>query len=200
MANDFFAAVKTRRTVYALGKESPVSDDRIEEILSYALTHTPSPFNMQAGRVVLLLGSRHDGFWGNLKDVLKGIVKDPQAFAKSAERVDGFKSAYGTVLFFEDQSAVKTMQDQFPPYKDNFPLWSNHSSGMLQYVVWTGFATEGIGASLQHYSPLVDDWVYKNTGVPASWKLIAQMPFGKPKAPAGEKTFAPLSERFKVVK
>jgi uncharacterized protein len=200
MTNDFFSAVKSRRSVYTLGKSSTISDTRIEEILKDALTHAPSPFNMQAGRIVLLMGSKHDGFWGNLKDVLKGLVKDPEAFAKSAERVDGFKAAYGTALFFEDQLVVKNMQDQFALYKDNFPIWSNHSSGMLQFIVWTSLAAEGMGASLQHYSPLVDEWVNKNAGAKESWKLIAQMPFGKPMAPASEKIFAPLTERFKVVK
>lgn len=199
MARDFFTAVKARRTVYTLGSDSTVSDERVQEILKTALTHVPSPFNMQAGRIVLLLGDKHDGFWNNLKNVLKGIVQDPEAFAKTAEKVDGFKAAHGTVLFFEDQATVKGLQEKFALYADNFPLWSNHSSGMLQFAVWTAFADEGLGASLQHYSPLADEWVYANAGADRSWKLIAQMPFGKPTAPAGEKTFLPIEERFKVV-
>jgi predicted oxidoreductase (fatty acid repression mutant protein) len=199
MATDFYTAVKTRRTVYALSNKSSVPDSRIEELLKEALTHVPSPFNSQSGRIVLLRGAKHDGFWTNLKEVLRGIVKDPAAFADTAAKVDGFKAGYGTVLFFEDQAVVKGLQDSFPLYKDNFPLWSLHSTGMMQYVVWTSLAVEGMGASLQHYSPLVDEWVYKNTGVPASWKLIAQMPFGVGTAPAGEKSVSPLSQRFKVV-
>lgn len=199
MANDFFAAVKARRSVYSLTKTAPVSDSRIEELLKEALTHVPSPFNMQAGRVVLLKGAKHDAFWESLKDVLRGIVGDPAAFAESAARVDGFKAGYGTVLFFEDQEVVAGLQKQFASYKENFPVWSNHSNGMLQYVVWTAFAAEGIGASLQHYHPLVDAWVAAHAGVPASWKLMAQMPFGAPAALPGEKAFAPLDARFKVV-
>lgn len=199
MSNEFFSAVKSRRSVYALSKKAPIGDGRIQELLSEAIAHVPSPFNMQAGRVVLLKGAVHDAFWDNLKEVLRGIVKDPAAFADSAARVDGFKAAYGTVLFFEDQAVVEALQAKFAAYKDNFPVWSNQSSGMLQYVVWTAFAAEGIGASLQHYSPLVDDWVYANAGVPPSWKLIAQMPFGSPTAAPGEKSFAPVSERLKVV-
>jgi predicted oxidoreductase (fatty acid repression mutant protein) len=54
---------------------------------------------------VLLRGDKHDAFWDNLKEVLRGIVKDPAAFAESAARVDGFKAGYGTVLFFEDQES-----------------------------------------------------------------------------------------------
>jgi hypothetical protein len=36
--------------------------------------------------------------------------------------------------------------------------------------------------------------------LPESWKLIAQMPFGKPSAAAGEKKFNPVQERIKVFK
>lgn len=56
----------------------------------------------------------------------------------------------------------------------------------------------GIGASLQHYSPLVDDDVQKTWDVPANWKLRAQMPFGANRQPFPEKTFMSDADRFKV--
>lgn len=199
MSQDFYSAVKTRRTVYALSSAASVSDERLEELVQNALKYTPSPFNIQSGRAVLLLGESHSALWDALKDTLRGIVKDPEAFAASEARVEGFKAGHGTVLFFEDQSVVQAVQEQFPLYKDNFPVWSNQSSGMIQYAVWTSLAVEGMGASLQHYSPLIDEWVYGKTGVPRTWKLIAQMPFGVATAPAGDKQFAPLDGRFKTV-
>jgi predicted oxidoreductase (fatty acid repression mutant protein) len=69
---------------------------------------------------------------------------------------------------------------------------------MFQYVVWTSLELEGFGASLQHYNPLIDDEVKKEWGIPDNWKLLSQMVFGKPTAPAGEKEFKPLAERVKV--
>ena len=51
---------------------------------------------------------------------------------------------------------------------------------------------------MQHYNPLVDEAVQQRWNLPASWKLIAQMPFGKPLTPAGEKEFAPLDKRLLV--
>jgi predicted oxidoreductase (fatty acid repression mutant protein) len=50
---------------------------------------------------------------------------------------------------------------------------------------------------LQHYNPLIDEKVKKTWNLPASWKLIAQMPFGKPTDQPGEKEFQPLEERVK---
>lgn len=114
--------------------------------------------------------------------------------------MNAFGSGYGTVLFFEDQNVIKGLQEQFALYKDNFPIWSEQSSGMLQLVVWTALESEGLGATLQHYNPLVDEEVKKEWNIPESWKLIAQMPFGHPVAEPGEKDFAPISERVKIHK
>jgi len=199
MSHDFYSAVKARRTIYTLGKQSTVSDARIEELLKEALTHAPSAFNSQSGRIVLLLGAKHDAFWEATKAALKPLVP-AAAFPQTEAKVDAFKAAYGTVLFFEDQAVVKGLQDKFAAFKDNFPLWSDNGAGILQYIVWTSLAVEGLGASLQHYQPLINDWVIQNTGAPATWKLTAQMPFGVPTAPAGPKEFSPLDGRFKVIK
>lgn len=71
---------------------------------------------------------------------------------------------------------------------------------MLQYVIWTALEIEGLGANLQHYNPIIDDEVKQEWNVPSNWKLIAQMPFGKKVAEAGDKDFMPLEERIKVFK
>ena len=71
--------------------------------------------------------------------------------------------------------------------------------GILQFIVWTALEAEGLGASLQHYNPLIKPQVLSTWNIPSSWQLIAQMPFGTPSAPAGEKTFEPVEGvRFKV--
>lgn len=191
---DFFAAVKDRRTYYGISKASPVSDDRIKEIVRFAVKHVPSAFNSQSGRAVLLLGKSSDEFWSMVKESLRKIVPADK-FAPTEEKINGFGSGYGTVLFFEDSRPVNNLQEQFPSYAAHFPVWSDHSSGMLQYIVWAGLESEGFGASLQHYAPVVEDDVRKKWDIPAEWSLIAQMPFGVPVAGPGEKEFLPLEDR-----
>ena len=68
----------------------------------------------------------------------------------------------------------------------------------FQYLVWLALESEGFGANLQHYSPLIDEGVAKTWNLPSSWKLDAQLVFGTPTAEAKEKTFQPLEGRFKV--
>lgn len=199
MSKDFYSAVQGRRTIYGISKESVIPDERIIEIINYAVKHSPTAFNSQSGRAVLLLGEHHNKLWDITKEILRKKVPEGK-FAATEEKMNSFRSGYGSVLFFEDQSIVEGLQAQFPTYKDNFPLWSLQSSGMLQYVVWTALELEGFGASLQHYNPLIDDAVKKEWSIPDGWRLMSQMVFGKPTASAGEKEFKPLEQRVKVFK
>ena len=200
MNESFFDAVRNRRTFYLISNEKIVSYERIKDIVNDAVKYTPSAFNSQTARIVLLLGEQHEKLWDVVKAELKKIVP-AEKFKSTEDKVDGaFRSGYGTVLYFEDMSVVEGLQQQFPAYKENFPLWSNQSSGMLQFVIWTALELEGLGASLQHYNPVIDNAVKAEWNIPDSWKLIAQMPFGKAIQNQGEKEFKPLEERIKVYK
>jgi predicted oxidoreductase (fatty acid repression mutant protein) len=198
-SHDFLTAVSERRSIYTISKESPITDDRIQEIIRDAVKNTPSAFNSQSTRLVLLLGQQHDKLWDITTQVLKAIVPENQ-FESTQQKMNGFRSGYGTVLFFEDQSVVEGLQGQFPSYQDKFPDWSQHTNAMHQIVIWTALEMEGFGANLQHYNPIIDDKVKSEWSLPDSWKLIAQMPFGKPTASAGPKEFKPVEDRFKVFK
>lgn len=200
MNTHFWSAVKQRRTYYSLSKGQATSDERIEEIVGEAVKHVPSPFNSQSARVVILIGEQHDRLWDMTKAVLKQRML-PENFPATEEKINGaFRSGYGSILYFEDMNVVEGLQQQFPLYSDNFPVWSQQSSGMLQYAIWSALEIEGWGASLQHYNPVIDHAVKTAWDIPDSWKLIAQMPFGKPIAGPPEKTFQPLSERMKLFK
>ncbi|QWU13516.1 hypothetical protein SAMN04487895_103186 [Paenibacillus sophorae] len=199
MSNNYFDAVKKRRSVYAISKELPVSAEKVQEIVEQAVLHSPSSFNSQSARAVVLFGEQHDKLWDITSSTLRQIVPTDQ-FEGTAQKMAAFKAGAGTVLFFEDQAVVEHLQANFAAYADNFPIWSNQSSGILQHVVWTALAEAGVGASLQHYNPLIDEEVKSTWGLPEKWKLIAQMPFGGIVTAPGEKEFQPVEERVKVFK
>ena len=192
-------SIKDRRSFYAIGKSKSVSDDEIIEIVRHALTHTPSAFNSQSGRILALLGEEHDKLWEDTKEILKGIIP-PDKFAPTEEKINSFKNGYGTLLYFEDQDTVRNLEQQFPTYAQNFAGWSLQSSAMLQYGIWMMLEDAGLGASLQHYNPLIDEKVKSTWNIPEAWKLIAEMPFGGPTAEPGPKTFLPLDDRIKIFK
>ena len=197
MSKEFNQVVENRRSIYALGKESPVSNKEIQNIVEHSVKHVPSAFNSQSSRVVVLFGEQHNKLWNIAKEVLRKIVPEAN-FAATEEKIDSFSNGYGTVLYFEDQEVVEGLQQQFALYKDNFPVWSLEASGMLQFAIWAELEAVGLGASLQHYNPLIDELVKKEWNLPDKWKLLGQMPFGAPLAPANEKTFVPLEGRVRV--
>ncbi|MFJ7509627.1 nitroreductase family protein [Peribacillus simplex] len=199
MTKDFYTAIKERRSYYGINKEVQVSDEKIKEIVEFAVKHTPSAFNSQSSRLVVLTGSAHDKLWDITTQALRKAVGEGD-FSGTQQKMDSFKAGYGSVLFFEDESVVKSLQEQFATYADNFPIWSQQTSGMHQLVVWTALEAEGLGATLQHYNPLIDEDVKKEWDVPSNWKLIAQMPFGNPTAQPGDKEFKPLEDRIKFYK
>lgn len=199
MNKNFYEAIKERRSIYAISKESPISDERIKEIVEDIVKHVPSAFNSQTTRAVVLLGESNDKLWNITMEALRKIVPASD-FASTEAKINSFKGGYGTVLFFEDFAVVESLQEQFELYKDNFPVWALQTSGMMQFSVWTAFATEGIGASLQHYTELIDAEVKKEFNIPNNWRMMAQMPFGKIVAGAGEKEFSPIENRVKIIK
>lgn len=200
MERNFKEALKHRRTYYAIGNQSPVSDEKIEEMVRFAVKHVPSAFNSQSARVVLLLGEHHRKLWNITKDILRAIVP-AEAFAATEAKIDNaFLAGYGTVLFFEDQDVVKGLQKAFAAYADNFPIWSQQTSAMHQLAIWTMLEDMGFGVNLQHYNPLIDAKVAEEWNIPASWKLIGEMPFGNPLGEPGEKEYKPIEDRVKVFK
>lgn len=194
---DVQQAAEIRRSIYALNKNLPISNDEVNQIIEHAVLHTPSSFNSQSTRVVVLFGAEHEKVWGFVEDASRQIVP-AEKFSPTEQKLNGFKAGAATVLFFEDQTVVKDLQAQFPSYAENFPIWAEHTNAMHQYAIWTTLAAAGVGANLQHYNPLPDEAIAKEYNLPESWTLRAQMVIGGIEAPAGDKEFAPLAERLKV--
>ena len=145
---------------------------------------------------MLLLHEQHKAFWEIVKRTLQAIIP-AEAFVATEQKIDrSFASGYGTVLYYEDTTVVRKLQEQFPTYADNFPIWSEHTSAMHQLAVWTMLEDAGFGASLQHYNPLIDKEVRERWDLPAAWRLIAQMPFGTPGGEPQEKSFKPWKSAY----
>ena len=162
--------LQKRRTYYNLNKILPVSKSEVKRVVEEITELVPDAFNMKSARVIVVTDNKQDELWDGIYDVFEGKVP--------RDKIDGFKAAAGTILYFYDEEVVAALQKKFPTYADNFPVWANQANGMLQINIWTGLRELGIGANLQHYNPVIDSLVQEMFEVPKSWKLIAQMPFG----------------------
>jgi predicted oxidoreductase (fatty acid repression mutant protein) len=98
--DEYLKAVNYRRTVYGLNDKSPVSDDRIVEIIKNVQLTSPSSYNTQTGRITILLGAPHQKLWTMIDEIATPIItqhagEDTAKFMQ--QRFGGFKGAYGSV-------------------------------------------------------------------------------------------------------
>ena len=148
MERNLKEALKHRRSYYAIDNQTTIPDAEIEEILDFAALHTPSAFNSQSTRMVLLLREQHRRLWDIVRNTLKKTIP-AAAYASTEAKINkSFAAGYGTVLFFEDTD------------KEVIATWK----------------------------------------LPATWELIAQMPFGLPLEPPQKKEYKPLCDRVRVFK
>ena len=112
-ADNFFTAIEDRISCYSLTNKSPISDARIHKIIDDTVKHTPSAFNVQSTRAVVLVKQDHEKLWDIGDAQLKKAMPEA-AYAALAPKVQGFKAAYGTVLWFEDQAALDTLKSKNP--------------------------------------------------------------------------------------
>ena len=163
-------SLNKRRSYYNIGKDIDVTEDKLVETIKEITNLVPHPFNNQSSRLIIVTKEKQDELWDNIYDVFEGKVP--------REKIDSFKSGYGTILYFIDQEDVDRLKGEFPSYAENFDGWANQSMGMLQLSIWTGLRELNIGASLQHYNPVIDSMVKEMFNVDDKWILNAQMPFG----------------------
>ncbi|MGO3540676.1 MAG: nitroreductase family protein [Latilactobacillus curvatus] len=155
---ELFDLQQTRRTIYALGKNVSMSEAELSELIFNTIKETPTAFNAQGSRAIILFGKANETLWNDIT-----------------------------------ATALKPLTPA-----ENFPTWSEQASGMAQYATWLALAEKNVGASLQHYNPVIDEAVTAKWNIPSNWKLRAQMPFGSIENPADAKDYNTDASRFQT--
>jgi predicted oxidoreductase (fatty acid repression mutant protein) len=176
MNNNILELFAKRHSFYDINSNVPLNTN-VVDIIKKAMNIYPSSFNYQEARILLLLRNEHKKLWKIIENkLLKATPKEKHKGIK--DKILSFSNGFGTILYFIDTNTVNDLEQKYPLYADNFINWACQSNAMLQYIIWTALANNQIGASLQHYNPLIDDEVKKAFHVNDSWLLVAQMPFG----------------------
>ncbi|KAL2208091.1 putative nitroreductase family protein [Sarocladium strictum] len=200
-AQPFLELSKNRRSYYKLSKNLPISNDRVQEIVGELLRHSPTPFNAQTNRVVILFGDEHKKLWKLARETCMSLIAAAVGAEGAGARFDGFENSAATIMFFTDNDKVKGFQEAYAFVAPKWPIWATQAEGMLQYAVWTALEAEGLGCSLQHFNPEIDEKVASTFDLPTGWKLSAQMVIGGITDPSElpDKAFEPLEDRLKVL-
>lgn len=188
--------LKKRRSYYALDKNIKSSEEDIKNAIRDVVYYSPTPFNVQSERVVVLMGESHDYLWENIvMETLRDIVNDEEKFKSTEEKINGFKSGYGTILIFEDGKILEEAKSGLGSYGPNLDLWSEHANGIVTIGLWTALGELGMGANLQHYNPVIDEEVKEKWNIPREWVLKSQMVFGNILQEPKEKSKVDIDKR-----
>ena len=80
MKHKFLDLIKLRRSRYDLTNKSTLSKAEIVKLVQQCVLHTPSPFNSQSTRVLLLCGASHQQFWDIVRhELVQRIVEAYEA-------------------------------------------------------------------------------------------------------------------------
>lgn len=133
VTKSFLEAVANRRTIYAISSENaPVDTSRVHEIITDIVKHTPSPYNAQTARAVIVSGEQHIKYWNHVYEAMPNVLP-AEVWPMMEPRVKAFRDGgAGTVLWFEDQDSVQELIKSHPMITPFAESWSDQSSGMHQ--------------------------------------------------------------------
>lgn len=162
--------MEQRRTYYSITKEIPVSEEQVLETIRRVTELTPDAFDMRSSRAIVALGEKNRVLWETIIDAFDNTI--------APYKTECFRNSYGTILYFYDNAIVKELQEKHPIFSAHFPGWAMQASAMLQINMWNALEELGLGVSLHHYNPIINDKMRELFQLPEDYLLIAQMPFG----------------------
>ena len=110
-------SLRQRRSYYNIEKTLPADPQEVVRLVEDCTELVPDAFNMKSSRVAVVTGEKHQELWDKIEELFGGKVP--------AEKINGFRSGFGTILYFYDGAVVKGLQDRFPAYAHNFPVWAD---------------------------------------------------------------------------
>lgn len=162
MKSKFNELQKKRRSIYAIGENVTADKNDIFNLVKTTIQQSPTAFHSQTVRAVVLFGEKSNKVWDIVEANLRKVVDDDEAFKNTQAKIASFRAGFGTILYFTNTPKVHELEEAFPLYADNFATWAEQGIGGAQQAVWTALAEQGIGASLQHYNPLLMMILRKN--------------------------------------
>lgn len=190
--------VKKRRTQYAIGKNTDLTNEEIANRITEIVKDVPTAFNSQTTRVAIVFGEDNVKLWNLILDVQKDVLQG-EMWDMMSGVMEGAKNGVGTVLFFEDLDAVAKM----PVNGTRGEAYKQNNNANTQYATWLGLTDLGLGGSLQHfnvgYEQGFDKSVKELLGLPERWEMQAQMPFGSIEGENTPKEYIADSDRVVVL-
>ena len=190
--------VKNRRSQYAIGNNTDLTNEEIAERITQIVRDVPTASNSQTTRIAIVFGEENVKLWDHILDVQKDVMPE-EMWGMMSGVMEGAKGGVGTILFFEDLDAVEKM----PTSPARVEVYKQNNNANAQYAIWLALTELGLGGTLQHmnvgYEQGFDKSVKELLGLPERWEMQAQMPFGSIEGENEPKEYIADSERVVVI-
>ncbi|KAL1413837.1 hypothetical protein Q8F55_001621 [Vanrija albida] len=194
---------KERHSYYSIKGTSTLTDDELITILKESVNNSPTPFNNQSTRGLLILGQKNKDMWEAIWTAHKTTLQSEEHARKARIKFEAaYLGGYGTYVFFDDQNVVDGMVKAMPNLDKAFPAWVGNAAGILHYIVWTALECAGMGANLQHFpqlSPVTGPALKDFLKTPDNWVCSAMIPFGEINGAPPERTYLPIDDKVLVI-
>lgn len=198
--SNFLEIANKRRTQYMIGGEANHSIEEIAAELAKVVTASPSAFNSQTTRLVIVSEAANQKVWEIIDRTQKEIL-DEGMYNYFKGVFDTAKNAVGTVLFFEDR---QTLEEKVTTTPERRELYKEQNAAIAEYAAWLHLAELGYGANLQHFNigfqQGFDRSIKEALDLPDHWELNAQMPFGPVIEPAQDLEKLSHEEQVRIIK
>ena len=94
-----FPAILARHSFYQITNKCPISDERVKEIVDFAITNCPSAYNVQSARAVIVVREKHEKLWDIADETTKAVMPEQVYSQFLAPRIKGFRGGYGSVSY-----------------------------------------------------------------------------------------------------
>ena len=191
--------LKTRRSIYILNDQLPVSQAIVTGRVKEAISLSPTAFMMQDIHAVILTGDNHKKLWDKIVYNTLQKIAPAEAFKRTEIKLNTFSQAAGTILLLRDLEAVERMKKECTTYADEMDNWSWQDLGIAMVNIWNSLAEINVGVNIQHYNPLIDDEVKATWNIPTNYQLVGQMVYGGIASRPGDKERKGDDELVRVV-
>ncbi|KAK7194248.1 hypothetical protein NESM_000339600 [Novymonas esmeraldas] len=190
---DALAAVKLARQLTSVLPQH-VTRDYLTTVVQRAVALTPSSFNSQSTRVVVLHGRMHRLFWQRLIGHTVHLAKE------AALLTDQVVPAACTVILCEDMDVVRRMQATFPKYASLLPGHAEQASAMCELSVVSALGCDGVATLSRHHRIDLHENFHEVFTVPPSWEMRAQIACGGCGNAGYEKETLSDDHYFKIIR
>src|SRR3546814_12889292 len=101
MNNAFLDALKQRRTQYSLGRNLSAPKEELLSLIQEEVKHSPSSFNSQSSRALVMFGAESDKLWRIAVDDVRKVAP-PENYDQTEGQLNRLAAVEGPVLFIAD--------------------------------------------------------------------------------------------------